>query len=40
MFMLDPLKSMLISEKKFGFVIIDGAGTLWATLQGNSKDII
>jgi peptide chain release factor subunit 1 len=31
---------MLISEKKFGFVIIDGTGTLWATLQGSAKEIL
>lgn len=31
-FKLEPLQQMLISEKKFGFVIIDGNGTLWATL--------
>ncbi len=39
-FMLEPLQQMLISEKKFGFVIIDGNGTLWATLQGNQKEIL
>ena len=39
-FMLEPLQEMLISEKKFGFVIIDGNGTLWATLQGNQKEIL
>lgn len=38
--MLDPLKEMLVTDKKFGFVIIDGSGTLWATLQGNSKEIL
>lgn len=38
--MLDPLKEMLVSEKKFGFVIIDGSGTLFATLQGNAKEIL
>jgi len=31
-FMLGPLEEMLVTEKKFGFVIIDGNGTLWATL--------
>jgi len=31
---------MLVTDKKFGFVIIDGSGTLWATLQGNNKEII
>lgn len=39
-FKLEPLEEMLISEKKFGFVIIDGNGTMWATLQGNSKEIL
>jgi len=30
--MLEPLKEMLVTDKKFGFIIIDGMGTLWATL--------
>lgn len=39
-FVLEPLEAMLVTDKKFGFVIIDGSGTLWATLQGNNKEIV
>lgn len=39
-FQLDPLKAMLIDEQKFGFIVIDGNGTLFATLQGNNKEIL
>lgn len=39
-FMLGPLKEMLVSEEKFGFIIIDGNGTVFATLQGNNKEIL
>ena len=39
-FDLDPIEAMLVSEKKFGFIIIDGNGTVFATLQGNNKEIL
>jgi len=39
-FMLGPLKEMLVTEEKFGFIIIDGNGTVFATLQGNNKEIL
>jgi len=31
---------LLQSESRFGFVIMDGSGSLFATLQGNYKDIL
>ena len=39
-FDLAPLEAMLVTEKKFGFIIIDGHGTLFATLQGNNKEVL
>lgn len=40
-FYLDDLKKeLLISEPPFGFIIVDGNGALYATLQGNAKSII
>ena len=39
-FQLGPLQDMLVSEDKFGFIIIDGNGTVFATLQGNNKVIL
>ncbi len=35
-----PLHSLLSADKKFGFVIVDGNGALFATLQGNNKEIL
>lgn len=40
-FHLDELKQeLLINEPPFGFIIVDGHGTLYATLQGNAKEIL
>jgi peptide chain release factor subunit 1 len=39
-FFTDPLLSLLEDDDKFGFIIIDGNGVLFATLQGNNKEII
>jgi len=30
----------LITEPPFGFIIVDGSGALYATLQGNARDIL
>ena len=32
--------SLLEDDDRFGFIIIDGNGVLFATLQGNNKEII
>lgn len=40
-FYLDDLKKeLLLNEPPFGFIIVDGNGALYATLQGNARDII
>jgi peptide chain release factor subunit 1 len=39
-FYTEPLLSLLEDDDKFGFVIIDGNGILFATLQGNNKEVI
>ena len=35
-----PLKVLLEANEKYGFIIVDGNGALFATLQGNSKYIL
>ncbi|OMO60424.1 Peptide chain release factor eRF1/aRF1 [Corchorus capsularis] len=39
-FHTDALKQALESDDKFGFIIIDGHGTLYGTLSGNSREIV
>ncbi len=40
-FALDDLKKeLMVNEPPFGFIIVDGSGSLYATLQGNAKDIL
>ena len=39
-FHTEPLLSLLEDDDKFGFIVIDGNGVLFATLQGNNKEII
>ncbi len=39
-FYTEPLLSLLEDDDKFGFIIIDGNGVLYATLQGNNKEIV
>lgn len=39
-FKTEPLQSLLADDDKFGFVIVDGNGALYATLQGNSREIL
>jgi len=38
-FDVEPLKELLEDDKKFGFIVVDGNGALFATLQGSSKII-
>ncbi len=35
-----PLNSLLQDDQKFGFVVVDGNGALYATLQGNNREIL
>lgn len=39
-FFTQPLKDLLVMEDKYGFIIIDGNGALFGTLQGNTKEIL
>lgn len=39
-FHVDVLKELLESNDKFGFIIMDGGGSLFGTLQGNTREIL
>ena len=39
-FHTEPLHSLLEDDEKFGFIIMDGNGTLFGTLQGNNKEVL
>lgn len=39
-FHVEALKALLQDDNKFGFVVMDGSGTLYATLTGNTKTIL
>jgi peptide chain release factor subunit 1 len=39
-FHVEPLKELLQSDDKFGFIIIDGSGSLFGTLSGNTKEVL
>ena len=39
-FQTEPLKILLHDDDKFGFVVVDGNGALFATLQGNNREIL
>lgn len=39
-FITEPLKELLESDEKYGFIIVDGNGTMWATLQGNHRNVV
>lgn len=39
-FDLDILKNMLVSNERYGFIIVDGNGALFGLLQGNNRSII
>lgn len=38
-FYTEPLLSLLEDDDRFGFIIIDGNGILFASLQGSNKEI-
>lgn len=40
MFEFDFLKGMLETNERYGFIIVDGSGATFATIQGNNKTII
>lgn len=39
-FEVGALKELLESNDKFGFIIMDGSGSLFGTLQGNAREIL
>jgi len=39
-FHTEPLHTLLEDDEKFGFIIMDGNGTLFGTLQGSSKEVL
>ncbi|KAK2962414.1 putative Eukaryotic peptide chain release factor subunit 1-1 [Blattamonas nauphoetae] len=39
-FHTEPLQFLLESDDKFGFIIMDGNGALFGTLQGNTRNVI
>lgn len=39
-FHTEALSELLESDQKFGFIIIDGNGTLFGTLSGNTRDVV
>jgi len=39
-FHTEALQALLASDDKFGFIIMDGNGTLFGTLSGNTREII
>jgi len=39
-FHTEPLQSLLQDDDKFGFIIVDGSGAVYATLQGNTREIL
>lgn len=39
-FHTEPLSSMMESDEKFGFIIMDGNGSLFGTLAGNTRSVL
>ena len=39
-FQTAPLRELLETDDKFGFIIVDGNGSLYGTLQGNTREIL
>lgn len=39
-FDVEPLKGLLESNERYGFIIVDGNGSLFGVLQGNTKTIL
>lgn len=39
-FHTEPLGELLESDEKFGFVVMDGSGTLFGTLAGNTREVL
>jgi len=39
-FHTEPLNELLESDQKYGFIVFDGAGALYGTLCGNTKEVL
>ncbi len=39
-FHTEPLNELLESDEKFGFIVMDGSGTLFGTLAGNTREVL
>ncbi|KAI0082865.1 translation release factor [Panus rudis PR-1116 ss-1] len=39
-FHTEPLQELLESDSKFGFIVMDGNGTLFGTVAGNTREVI
>ena len=39
-FHTDALQTLLEDDDKFGFVVVDGNGALYGTLQGNTREVL
>jgi len=39
-FHVEPLRELLESDSRFGFIVMDGSGALFATLSGNTRNIL
>eukprot|EP01102_Stenamoeba_stenopodia_P020909 TRINITY_DN82_c0_g1_i1.p1 TRINITY_DN82_c0_g1~~TRINITY_DN82_c0_g1_i1.p1 ORF type:complete len:433 (-),score=123.53 TRINITY_DN82_c0_g1_i1:381-1679(-) len=39
-FHTEPLNELLESDDKFGFIVMDGNGTLYGTLSGNTREVL
>lgn len=39
-FHTEPLTHLLADDEKFGFIVMDGSGSLFGTLQGNTKETL
>merc|ERR1712203_651442 len=38
-FVTEPLEELLVSSDRYGFIIVDGSGSLFGSLQGNSRQV-
>eukprot|EP01094_Clydonella_sp_ATCC50884_P026495 TRINITY_DN727_c0_g1_i1.p1 TRINITY_DN727_c0_g1~~TRINITY_DN727_c0_g1_i1.p1 ORF type:complete len:460 (+),score=212.03 TRINITY_DN727_c0_g1_i1:98-1381(+) len=39
-FHTEALQELLVADEKFGFIVMDGSGTLFANLSGNTREIL
>lgn len=39
-FETEPLRALLEDDEKFGFIVVDGNGVLFGTIQGNNKEVL